>query len=54
MTSREVLAQLRTRIDPVFLPRPLVLVEAMPRNATGKLVRSDVLTVLAARRESGA
>lgn len=54
MTSREVLAQLRTRIDPVFLPRPLVLVEAMPRNATGKLVRSDVLALLAARRESGA
>jgi acyl-coenzyme A synthetase/AMP-(fatty) acid ligase len=29
--------QLRRRIDPVFLPRPLVLVERLPRNATGKL-----------------
>jgi acyl-coenzyme A synthetase/AMP-(fatty) acid ligase len=29
--------QLRQRIDPVFLPRPLVLVERLPRNATGKL-----------------
>jgi acyl-coenzyme A synthetase/AMP-(fatty) acid ligase len=28
---------LRQRIDPVFLPRPLLLVEQLPRNATGKL-----------------
>ncbi|HVG01457.1 MAG TPA: AMP-binding protein [Nitrospira sp.] len=37
-TSRAViLADLRRRIDPVFLPRPLYLVDALPRNATGKL-----------------
>jgi acyl-coenzyme A synthetase/AMP-(fatty) acid ligase len=29
--------QLRQRIDPVFLPRPLIIVERLPRNATGKL-----------------
>jgi acyl-coenzyme A synthetase/AMP-(fatty) acid ligase len=29
--------QLRRRIDPVFLPRPLLMVERLPRNATGKL-----------------
>jgi acyl-coenzyme A synthetase/AMP-(fatty) acid ligase len=28
---------LRERIDPVFLPRPLLIVERLPRNATGKL-----------------
>jgi acyl-coenzyme A synthetase/AMP-(fatty) acid ligase len=28
---------LRQRIDAVFLPRPLLLVEQLPRNATGKL-----------------
>jgi acyl-coenzyme A synthetase/AMP-(fatty) acid ligase len=28
---------LRRRIDPVFLPRPLIIVERLPRNATGKL-----------------
>jgi acyl-coenzyme A synthetase/AMP-(fatty) acid ligase len=28
---------LRLRIDPVFLPRPLIIVERLPRNATGKL-----------------
>jgi acyl-coenzyme A synthetase/AMP-(fatty) acid ligase len=29
--------QLRQRLDPVFLPRPLLLVDRLPRNATGKL-----------------
>jgi acyl-coenzyme A synthetase/AMP-(fatty) acid ligase len=28
---------LRERIDPVFLPRPLLIVDKLPRNATGKL-----------------
>lgn len=32
-------AELRKRIDPVFLPRPLHLVDALPRNHTGKLTR---------------
>jgi acyl-coenzyme A synthetase/AMP-(fatty) acid ligase len=29
--------ELRQRLDPVFLPRPLLLVDRLPRNATGKL-----------------
>lgn len=33
----ELTEQLRQRIDPVFLPRPLLLVSELPRNATGKL-----------------
>ncbi|WP_313315036.1 AMP-binding protein [Pulveribacter sp.] len=37
-----VLAVLRTRIDPIFMPRPLVLVEAIARNATGKIARSTL------------
>ena len=36
---RAILAGLRQRLDAIFLPRPLVLVEALPRNATGKLTR---------------
>lgn len=32
-----LLEQLRQRIDTIFLPRPLLLVEQLPRNATGKL-----------------
>ena len=32
-----IIQALRARIDPVFLPRPLLLVEHLPRNETGKL-----------------
>lgn len=39
LMAATLLAALRERIDPVFLPRPLVFVERLPRNATGKLPR---------------
>lgn len=47
----DLLAQLRRAIDPVFLPRPLRLVDRLPRNETGKLPRSLLLGLLA-KRES--
>jgi acyl-coenzyme A synthetase/AMP-(fatty) acid ligase len=37
LTPAVLTRALRERIDPVFLPRPLLFVEALPRNATGKL-----------------
>lgn len=37
-----ILAELRKRIDPVFLPRPLRFVDALPRNAMGKLPREHL------------
>lgn len=40
--------ELRRRIDPVFLPRPLMFVERLPRNGTGKLPQ-EALKELAAR-----
>ncbi|MHB1513524.1 MAG: AMP-binding protein [Acidiferrobacter sp.] len=40
-------AALRTRIDPVFLPRPLMLVDALPRLATGKLPLEKLRRLLA-------
>lgn len=39
LTTSSLLAALRLHIDPVFLPRPLLFVESLPRNATGKLPR---------------
>jgi len=39
--------KLRERIDPVFLPRPLLFVERLPRNSTGKLPREALLALLA-------
>ena len=41
-----ILAALRVGLDPVFLPRPLRLVPALPRNETGKLPRAAVLALL--------
>ena len=37
---------LRRSIDPVFLPRPLRRVRALPRNDTGKLPRTALLRLL--------
>ncbi|HEU0306300.1 MAG TPA: AMP-binding protein [Lysobacter sp.] len=37
LDAADVLASLREHVDPVFLPRPLRLVAALPRNETGKL-----------------
>ena len=42
LTAERVLNALRSRIDSAFLPRPLCLVEALPRNTTGKLPREAV------------
>ena len=42
----DILAALRERIDTIFLPRPGVLLESLPRNGTGKLP-CDVLAALA-------
>ncbi|MBA3697135.1 MAG: acyl-CoA synthetase [Methylotenera sp.] len=40
LTAPQILAALRSRIDAVFLPRPLLFVESLPRNSTGKLPRN--------------
>lgn len=42
-TRDELMEALRVRIDAAFLPRPLVLVDALPRDATGKLPREALL-----------
>src|SRR5437868_6651053 len=36
-SEKQILAELRQRIDAAFLPRPLQMVDALPRNAVGKL-----------------
>lgn len=42
-TVEEIQQALRMRIDPVFLPRPLLFVPRLPRNETGKLPREALL-----------
>jgi acyl-coenzyme A synthetase/AMP-(fatty) acid ligase len=44
--------ELRTRVDAVFLPRPIVFVDALPRNATGKLPRDTIKSLLFADAEA--
>ncbi|UCE64440.1 MAG: acyl-CoA synthetase, partial [Nitrospirota bacterium] len=43
----KILSSLRKKIDPVFLPRPLYLVDALPRNPTGKLPKGALETLTA-------
>lgn len=43
----DVLDFLRQRIEPVFVPRPLLLVDRLPRNDVGKLPREALLQLLA-------
>jgi acyl-coenzyme A synthetase/AMP-(fatty) acid ligase len=40
LTAEAIIRELRVRIDPVFLPRPLLMVDRVPRNSTGKLPRA--------------
>jgi len=47
MDEQAILEAFRQSVDPVFLPRPLKLVEALPRNETGKLPRAALLALLA-------
>lgn len=53
LDRRELLHALRERLDPVFLPRPLVMVEALPRNATGKLPRAALAQLIYGGRGPG-
>jgi acyl-coenzyme A synthetase/AMP-(fatty) acid ligase len=46
LDTREILKALRQRVDPVFLPRPIHKVDALPRNSTGKLPRTSMEKLL--------
>lgn len=46
LDEHTILDALRRAIDPLFLPRPLRLVHALPRNETGKLPRAALLELL--------
>ncbi|WP_290679243.1 AMP-binding protein [Halothiobacillus sp. 15-55-196] len=46
LNAADILAALRDRLDPVFLPRPLILVESLPYNATGKLPQIALQAIL--------
>ncbi|MFH5923429.1 AMP-binding protein [Roseomonas xinghualingensis] len=41
-TNADIVAALRERVEAVFLPRPVVLVEKLPRNELGKITRRSL------------
>ncbi len=45
-SAGDILADLRGRMDPLFLPRRVLCVDALPRNALGKLPRQALLALL--------
>jgi acyl-coenzyme A synthetase/AMP-(fatty) acid ligase len=47
ISGAQISAALRRRIDAVFLPRPLYMVDALPRNSTGKLTAAVLRELLA-------
>lgn len=42
LSARQISLDLRQRLDAIFLPRPLILVDQLPRNSTGKLPRAEL------------
>jgi acyl-coenzyme A synthetase/AMP-(fatty) acid ligase len=51
LSTEQIIAALRERIDAAFLPRPLLRVERLPRQLTGKLPREALLEL--ARKARG-
>ena len=46
LTEAAIIGALAPLMDPVFLPRPLLLVERLPRNEVGKLPREQLLAAI--------
>jgi len=46
LNARDVLRQLDSAVDAAFLPRPLVIVERLPRNELGKLPKDELMKLL--------
>ena len=51
LSAAQVVAALRERIDAAFLPRPLVIVERLPRAITGKIPRAALEALVAETRK---
>lgn len=47
LTTREIARRMRALVDTAFVPRPIVIVDELPRNEVGKLPRERLLEALA-------
>jgi len=52
LSAQQVLAALAGRLEPVFVPRPLIVVERLPRNDVGKLPREALLALWSRRHDT--
>ncbi len=50
LSAVEINRALRARIDPAFMPRPLVFAHELPRNATGKATREALAQLISSRQ----
>ena len=44
-SKKQIIDSLRKQLDPVFLPRPLLFTDHLPRNETGKITRKELLAL---------
>lgn len=49
-TPRYIARQLAKKVDAAFIPRPIVPVNEIPRNTTGKVVRSSLISLFEAEK----
>ena len=47
LTRQDILSGLRAQIDPVFLPRPVVFVDSLPRDGNGKIQAAALAALVA-------
>jgi acyl-coenzyme A synthetase/AMP-(fatty) acid ligase len=52
LAPKAILDELRQRIDPVFVPRRVIMTDALPRNAVGKLPRGRLGELLMADHDA--
>ena len=52
LSESDIAAALRQAVDPAFLPRPLLKVDALPRNATGKVLANELQALYQRARAS--
>ncbi len=47
LSPEDILAALRPHLDPVFLPRPIISLDALPRDGNGKIPASAMDALIA-------
>ena len=54
LSAREIQQGLRAYVDAAFLPRPIIFVDSLPRNATGKIPAAALAALIATHLNNGA